>query len=468
MPPRLGPIRRLSTAAGWPFGVALTSWSYMWRTTPIHRAEVAGSLAEDSPPALPPETDERDLQPSEAGYGALFHRRYAVRISGSALSPEALMDRIQRDLNAAAPRALASFHKARGDEGTMRVGDEYVVRMPGPWDGPVRVVEVEPRALRMATLRSHLEAGQIRLSAAAAGREIEFAVESWTRSGDRLSDLLHTRLRMAKEVQLHMWTSFLERVVDLCDGRMVDGISITTRRVDDPSGRTPLLADADARAALAALHDRPINFDLDTAPGPKAEERGWFADHLCQPLPSEPPGDPVPGGSWEIARRLMQDYEFADPALIRAVYRPEDPLEGRDMLLEGRFAGLTFRLGVRAGGVHDETRTVDGREVRVWGWLYRTLEGHLEAGQMGYEVWKWLDTGSVEFRIERVVRPARIPNPVVRAGFRLFGRRLQVRFARRACERMALLTAAALGDTSVPPVSRAADGIAVWPASAPV
>jgi len=438
----------------------------MWRTTPIHRAEVAGSLAEDSPPALPPETDERDLQVPEAGYGALFHRRYAVRISGSTMSPEALMSLIQRDLNSAAPRALASFHKARGDRGAMRVGDEYVVRMPGPWDGPVRVVEVEPCAFRMATLRSHLEAGQIRQSAAVEDGELEFAVESWTRSGDRVSHLLHTHLRMAKEVQLHMWTSFLERVVDLCNGRMVEGISIVTRRVDDPSGRTPLL-DAQARAALAALHDRPVNFDLDEAPRPDAEERGWFVDHVCQALPSEPPGDPVPGGSWEVARRLMEDYEFADPSLIRAVYRPEDPLEGRDMLLEGRFAGLTFHLGVRAGDVHDETRTVDGRDVRVWGWQYRTLEGHLEAGQMGYEVWKWLDTGSVEFRIERAVRPARIPNPLVRAGFRLFGRRLQVRFARRACERMALLTAAALGDTSVPPVSRAADGIAVYPAAAP-
>jgi hypothetical protein len=38
-----------------------------------------------------------------------------------------------------------------------------------------------------------------------------------------------------------------------------------------------------------------------------------------------------------------------------------------------------------------------------------------------------------------VSRAARIPNPVVRLGFRIFGRRQQVRFARRACERMACL-----------------------------
>jgi uncharacterized protein (UPF0548 family) len=106
------------------------------------------------------------------------------------------------------------------------------------------------------------------------------------------------------------------------------------------------------------------------------------------------------------------------------------------MLLEARFWGLRFHFGVRVGGVFDETGEFDGRRARVWGWSYRTLQGHLEMGQMDYALWKWLDDGSVEFRIRVVSRPARIPNPIVRFGFRLFGRRQQVRFARRACERM--------------------------------
>jgi uncharacterized protein (UPF0548 family) len=137
----------------------------------------------------------------------------------------------------------------------------------------------------------------------------------------------------------------------------------------------------------------------------------------------------------------MRDYEFADPAIVRAVYRPEGPLEGRDMLLEVRFWGLRFRLGVRVGGVIDGVRRVDGRDARVWGWSYSTLQGHLEMGQMDYEVWKWTDSGAVEFRIHVVSRASRIDNPIIRLGFRLFGRREQVRFARRACERMACLLA---------------------------
>lgn len=61
--------------------------------------------------------------------------------------------------------------------------------------------------------------------------------------------------------------------------------------------------------------------------------------------------------------------------------------------------------------------------------------------RMDYEVWKWIDSGAVEFRIHVVSRPSRIANPVIRLGFRLFGRREQVRFAERACERMACLIA---------------------------
>ena len=73
---------------------------------------------------------------------------------------------------------------------------------------------------------------------------------------------------------------------------------------------------------------------------------------------------------------------------------------------------------------------------------------------MDYEVLKWLDTGTVEFRIHVVSRASRIGNPLIRLGFRMFGRREQVRFAKRACKRMACLVS---GDPSV----RTASGIAV-------
>ncbi len=224
-----------------------------------------------------------------------------------------------------------------------------------------------------------------------------------------------------------------------------------------------------ARHKLDELHDKGLNFDL-----AHREEytpaNGWHVDDYRKTLPSEPPGQPLADGSWAACRRLMVAYEFADPRLVRAVYYADEPLEDRNMLLEGRFFGLRFLLGLRVGGVNDTTGLVDGRPVRRWGWNYRTLQGHLEMGQMDYEVWKWLDSGEVAFRIHAFSKPAEIPNPVVRLGFAVFGRVMQRLFALRALQRMERLVCARLLSQST---ERSPDGeqavldtIAVRPASA--
>ncbi len=454
-------LRRLATAALWPTGVALTSWHYMWRITPLHRRELTGTMVEDGPPPLPAGVSLEGSQLSDAGVGPLFHRRYCARIAEPRLSAEELMDRVLADPNELAPTEFARFTKVHGDRGRMALGDEYVVRMPGPWDGPVRVASVTPTSFRLITLEGHLEAGQIEFRTADENGEVVFTIESWARSGDQLSRIMYQRLHMAKEVQLHMWTSFLEKAVKLAGGRLAGGLDIDTRRVDDDGaaeqGRS--LGNPEVRRVLNELHGKGLNFDLEKRDGE------WLTDAYCQPLPPEPPGPPVPGGTWEVAQRLMRDYEFADPSMVRAVYHADRPLEDRDMLLEVRFYGMRFRFGVRVGGVVDETRDVDGRKVRVWGWNYRTLQGHLEMGQMDYEVWKWLDTGEVEFHTCRFSRRAPAGNPIVRLGVRVFGRRQQVKFAKRACERMARLTAAELEEAgSDAGVRRLADEVSVSPA----
>jgi uncharacterized protein (UPF0548 family) len=191
------------------------------------------------------------------------------------------------------------------------------------------------------------------------------------------------------------------------------------------------------------LRDRGYNFDPARLADLVADE-GWHHDDRRQPLPPEPPGEPVPGGSFERAVALMRDYAFAEGSAVSAIFEQDAPLEGRDMLLIGRFVGLDFRLGVRVCEVVDAHRNEDGRPVRVWGWSYRTLRGHLERGQMSYEVRKWLDTGEVEFRIAALSHRARVANPLVRLGFGLLGRREQVKFYRHTCEVMARRTAAAV------------------------
>ncbi|HEY2636650.1 MAG TPA: DUF1990 family protein, partial [Solirubrobacteraceae bacterium] len=178
--------------------------------------------------------DRTEVQGAETGYGPLFHRTYRTRIRDTGFAPEELVAAVAADVDEVAPTTFSSFQKVAGDKGPLRPGEELVVRMAGPWDGPVRVVDVRPDAFWLATLEGHLEAGQIVFSAHRdeAGLVV-FAIESWARSRDRLVNLTYTRLRMAKEIQLHMWTSFLEGVVKLSGGRMTGGIDIETRRVDE-------------------------------------------------------------------------------------------------------------------------------------------------------------------------------------------------------------------------------------------
>jgi hypothetical protein len=205
----------------------------MWRTTPMRRSEDVGSL-DDLPPRLPDGFSDEDVLAIEDGVGPLFHRLYRARIRDARLTAEDVVRLVGADPNRAAPTELARFLKVRGEKGRLAVGDELVVRMPGPWDGPVRVAATTAGSFRLVTLTGHLEAGQIEFRATRDGDRLCFEIESWARSADRLSNLLYHHLRMAKEVQLHMWTSFLEQVARLSGGRLTGGIEIVSRRLEEP------------------------------------------------------------------------------------------------------------------------------------------------------------------------------------------------------------------------------------------
>jgi hypothetical protein len=239
MPKRPSASRRWLTAATWPVGVMLTSWDYMWRTTPMRRREAAASLESPPPEMLsyPRNVSSEEVQGHEHGSGPLFHRLYRTRIRDTSLGPQDLMEKLQANLNRAAPTKFARFQRVHGNGERLAVGDEYVVRMAGPWDGPVRVVEVGPCSFRLATLAGHLEAGQIEFRASPDDEaDLRFEIESWARSSSPLVNLLYHRLRMAKEVQAHMWISFLEGVVDLSAGRMTGGVELDTERIEMVAG----------------------------------------------------------------------------------------------------------------------------------------------------------------------------------------------------------------------------------------
>jgi Domain of unknown function (DUF1990) len=223
---------RIGIVARWPIGIAVVSWRYMWRTVPIHRSEEPGSRADLADPVDAPDL-ARDLQPAGDGVGPLLHRDYSVRIVNSAMSPQDLISKVAGNLNRPAPE-VAVFRKTRGAPGKLRRGDELVVRMPGPWDGPVRVIRRDDHSFRLATMTGHLEAGEIEFRAERDGDDLRFEIESWARAGDRLSALLYNKLRLAKEIQLNMWSHFCLQAAAVAGGRPQGGVTIRTRWVSWP------------------------------------------------------------------------------------------------------------------------------------------------------------------------------------------------------------------------------------------
>jgi hypothetical protein len=192
--------------------------------------------------------------------------------------------------------------------------------------------------------------------------------------------------------------------------------------------------DADA-AALAALALRAVNYDRTEVRAPQ-----WDLDDHGHDIAREPPGPPVPGGAWEVTCALVRAYDFTPPELMRAVYRRDSPLLGRDILLEGRFAVLRLAMGVRITSLVDSSDA----ERRTWGWGYETLEGHLQRGQVVYRVTKHLRSGRVELTATVHSQPDPACGPVLRLGWALFGRRSQLRFYRRLGPRLRALVQARL------------------------
>lgn len=230
--------------------------------------------------------------------------------------------------------------------------------------------------------------------------------------------------------------------------------------------REALLGSVDEAAELGRLSQRQVNYDPARAPEDGRADGHWHVDSGEVVIGREPAGPPVHGGTWETGCVLARQYEFAEPGILRGAYRQGGELKGRDMLLEGRFYGLRFYMGVRVTRVIDETRDGDGGAEQVWGWSYQTLEGHLEQGRLTYEVIKNLATGRVTFRVSGYSRMAPIPNPVIRLGFMLFGRWTQQRFYRAALRRMRDLVQAAQHGAPVPTPTVRGDGIALAPSGA--
>jgi len=434
--------KRLLKAAAIAIPVVGISWFFIqrWKLLVVRETEVnvpvtrASSIGSNRQAAA----DQSSRQTAQSGEGDFYNRTYQVDIQQAKVDKAELIQAILHDINRFTPQEMAHFEKTEGAENTFQVGDEFLVRISGPWNGPVRLVDLQPDSFSFETLQGHLEAGKIQFIVLDHPEQegvIRFEIRSWARSSNRVTDFFYRVLGISKFSQTRMWTFFLDKIVETSGGERVGAIKVMTHKAPhDPQAEQPLWKQ------YSRQFERWRSIELNFDPSKQEEftqANGWYIDDYQIGLPSEPPGDPVKNGAWEIAKAIVNNYEFPDPALISGIFVPDQPLNERLMIVKAHFLFFTFVLGVKISKVIEEIRDAGKRgKACVWGYSYSTLTGHFEMGEITFEVWKFLETGAVEFRIHAYSKPARIANPFYQLGFRIFGRSLQKRFGATSLERM--------------------------------
>lgn len=260
--------RILAVLARWLLGTGLVTWRYLWETTPLHRGGECRGDERDLPPPLPAEAVDSGVQRAQDGCGPLFHRHFRVRITGADVGPDRLIERVCCDFKRFVPSEVVDIRTGELRDHGLDVGDELLVEMPGPWNGPVKVVHRDVDRLHLVTLRGHMEAGQVQFSAREEDDLLVFGIELWARPGNRLVHLLYSHLRLAKEIQLNMWVRFCLAAAAMSGGRPIDGVHISTRRLDLPE-RPPVRppAPAGSNSPGGAPGPEPSSAEASGGPG---------------------------------------------------------------------------------------------------------------------------------------------------------------------------------------------------------
>ena len=174
---------------------------------------------------------QKDTQTASTGADNLLERRYWVEFQRPSLSGRELMDDIKVNIEEYAPGLLAEFEKTVGEPRTLRVGDQFGIRILGPWNGDVRVTAVADTSFTFETLEGHPEAGTICFSLTPHEHFADawhFEIRSLAASRDGLVAFTYDTLGVGKKMQQTTWVTFCQRVLEKSGGEALGDIQVRT------------------------------------------------------------------------------------------------------------------------------------------------------------------------------------------------------------------------------------------------
>jgi len=135
----------------WTSGAPLASFRFLTRQRPIEEVVLSEGATPSPLPAAEPDSDHSE---DEDGRGSVVHKLFRAEIENPRLSAERLIDVIAADPNVIAPYEVLRFEKTRGEPGDLREGERVLIRMAGPWNGPVEVTKRWREGFRLAATPS--------------------------------------------------------------------------------------------------------------------------------------------------------------------------------------------------------------------------------------------------------------------------------------------------------------------------
>ena len=215
---RLG--RRFIRTVGWMVGAPLALFRFLRRHTAVEEINSRGGVA--PLPVVDPDAAHRE---GEQGVGPEFHRLYRATIHTPKLPAARLLAIIAADPNVIAPTEVLRFEKTHGEPGRLDEGDEFLIRMAGPWNAPVKVTRRWKEGFRFAATRGHPQLGQVELRMRDDGDELAVEIQTRERAAGA-KFLVLQRIKLVQRMQSYTWGEMLQNTARLAGGRPLERITV--------------------------------------------------------------------------------------------------------------------------------------------------------------------------------------------------------------------------------------------------
>ena len=166
------------------------------------------------------------------GVGELLRQRYWADIEACPISAEQVINLLRREFSTLTPDGTLEVGTEPGSGSKLDPNETITLEIPLRGTMQVRVEEITPDTVTLATLGGHHLAGVIRFQAREhEGGRVRFEIVSYTRASNWVDWL--GRTLGGRQVQHATWRSTVESVVERCGGRAPEGVQTEETTITD-------------------------------------------------------------------------------------------------------------------------------------------------------------------------------------------------------------------------------------------